>query len=129
MVFFYTGAALVFVSLIFILPRSRKKKEDFLALLQQMEEGLLELKQELNRVKREIKERQRGANSFQSYLQQEMAFSSRRVNRGDYGENRTLKFQEVKAMVDAGYDREQIAQDLQLGHRELRLILKMKGWG
>lgn len=126
MILFYAGAAIIIITLMVVFPLARRREKELFSLLQLMEDRLLQLKKEMNQLQGDLNTREGAAGSFQGYLHQELALSSRRPPQNHNGGHR---FQEVKEMVDQGCDREQIAQDLKLGHRELRLILKMKGWG
>lgn len=125
---FYAGGALILITLVLIFPTSRKRERELFSLLKVMEDGLLELKREIRRLKDELKEKKDSIGGFKRYLHQEMASSMGRGQESGYGEI-ALKYYKIKRLLEEGYDEERIAQELKIGHRELKLILKMKGWG
>lgn len=126
----YAGVTIILFTLMIVFPRTKKKEKEIVSLLQKMEERILDLKREMNKIRGELQERTEKKETFQGYLHQEISQSKPRPIRGNgRGATTNLKFQDVKRMLDKGYDHDKIAKELHLGHREIRLILKMKGWG
>lgn len=127
----YAGGSLILISLLLILPTSKKKEKEITELFKNMEERLLDLKREIVRLKEDLKEKSEFTGGFKGYLQHEIGGYPRNTSSYRYtgqGE-KTIKYRDIKRLLDEGYDEEIIAQQLQLGHRELHLIMKMKGWG
>lgn len=125
---FYGGVALILMTLVFLFPSSSKREKEILSLLKLMGDNLQDLKKEIKRLKDQLSEKGEAMEGFKGFLRKEMAVTSREDQRRN-GQGETTKHLEVKRLLDKGYDEDQIVKELNLGFRELRLILKMKGWG
>ncbi len=124
---FFAGVSLTIISIILILfhPHSQQEEDqEQLQLLRRLEERIEDLNErERMPVVTESTSGSKGNGSSPSFNQH----FEYNLNNGNQERQRQLI--KIRGMLDDGHDRTEIAERLNLGHRELRLILKMNGWG